>query len=37
VEWPAHGEAEIAALGRIAARVTIEHAGADLRAITIAG
>jgi tRNA threonylcarbamoyladenosine biosynthesis protein TsaE len=35
VEWPAHGEAEIAALGRIAARVTIEHAGGDLRTITI--
>jgi tRNA threonylcarbamoyladenosine biosynthesis protein TsaE len=35
VEWAAHGEAEIAALGRIAARVTIEHAGGDLRTITI--
>jgi tRNA threonylcarbamoyladenosine biosynthesis protein TsaE len=37
VEWPANGEAELAAVGRIAARVTIEHAGADLRSITIAG
>jgi tRNA threonylcarbamoyladenosine biosynthesis protein TsaE len=35
VEWPSHGEAEVAALGRIAARVRIEHAGGDRRAITI--
>ena len=35
VEWPAHGESEIAALGRIAARITIEHAGGDSRTITI--
>jgi tRNA threonylcarbamoyladenosine biosynthesis protein TsaE len=35
VEWPEHGEAEIAAVARIAARVTIEHGGADLRMITI--
>jgi tRNA threonylcarbamoyladenosine biosynthesis protein TsaE len=35
VEWPAHGESEIAALGLIAARVTIAHAGGDERTITI--
>src|SRR5437588_4403138 len=35
VEWPARGGAEVAALGRIAARVRIEHAGGDRRAITI--
>src|SRR5258706_10299641 len=35
VEWPAHGEPEVAALGRIAARVTIEHPGGDQRTITI--
>jgi tRNA threonylcarbamoyladenosine biosynthesis protein TsaE len=35
VEWPAHGEPEIAALGRIAVRVTIAHAGGDERAIAI--
>jgi hypothetical protein len=35
VEWPSHGESEIAALGRIAVRVRIEHRGADVRTITI--
>ncbi len=35
VEWPSHGEAEIAALGPIAARVTIEHTGRDSRTIAI--
>jgi tRNA threonylcarbamoyladenosine biosynthesis protein TsaE len=35
VEWPAHGEGEIAALGRVVARVRIEHAGGDSRTITI--
>jgi tRNA threonylcarbamoyladenosine biosynthesis protein TsaE len=35
VEWPAHGEAEIAALGRVVARVTIEHAGGDSRTVAI--
>jgi tRNA threonylcarbamoyladenosine biosynthesis protein TsaE len=35
VEWPSHGETEVAALGRVAARVSIEHAGGDERLITI--
>jgi tRNA threonylcarbamoyladenosine biosynthesis protein TsaE len=36
VEWPSRGEGEVAALGTIAARVRIEHAGSDRRTITIA-
>ena len=35
VEWPAAGEREIADLGRIARRVTLSHAGGDLRTIEI--
>ncbi len=35
VEWPSHGEAAVGALGRIAARVQIEHAGGDERLVTI--
>lgn len=35
VEWPSHGEDAIGALGRVVARVQIEHAGADERLITI--
>ncbi len=35
VEWPEHGEDELASLSRIAARVLIEHRGGDARAITI--
>jgi tRNA threonylcarbamoyladenosine biosynthesis protein TsaE len=35
VEWPSHGESEIAALGRIAVRVRIDHRGGDVRTITI--
>jgi tRNA threonylcarbamoyladenosine biosynthesis protein TsaE len=35
VEWPSHGEQELDALGRIVARVEIEHAGGDERLITI--
>jgi tRNA threonylcarbamoyladenosine biosynthesis protein TsaE len=35
VEWPGAGEAELAALARIAARVRIEHAGGDRRRIEI--
>jgi tRNA threonylcarbamoyladenosine biosynthesis protein TsaE len=35
VEWPSRGETTIAALQRIAARVTIEHAGGDRRAVRI--
>ena len=35
VEWPRHGERAVASLGRIAARVAIEHAGGDRRVITI--
>ena len=34
VEWP-DGEAELAGLARIAARVTIEHAGDDRRVVDI--
>ena len=33
VEWPSAGELTIASLGRIAARVTIEHAGGDSRLV----
>jgi tRNA threonylcarbamoyladenosine biosynthesis protein TsaE len=36
IEWASHGEQGVAALGRIAARVTIAHAGADTRTVTIA-
>lgn len=35
VEWPSRGELAIAALGRIAARVAIEHAGGDSRSVRI--
>ncbi len=35
VEWPSHGEGELASLGRVAARVRIEHAGGDRREVTI--
>jgi tRNA threonylcarbamoyladenosine biosynthesis protein TsaE len=35
VEWPSHGEGEVRALGRVAATVSIEHAGGDERLITI--
>jgi tRNA threonylcarbamoyladenosine biosynthesis protein TsaE len=35
VEWPSHGESTIAAFGRIAARVTIEHTGGDSRTVRI--
>jgi tRNA threonylcarbamoyladenosine biosynthesis protein TsaE len=35
VEWPSHGEREVASLGRVTTRVLIEHAGGDRRAITI--
>ena len=35
VEWPSHGETAIGALGRIVARVMIEHAGGDNRVIRI--
>ena len=35
VEWPSHAEPAIAGLGRIAARVAIEHAGGDSRAVRI--
>ncbi len=35
VEWPSHGEETVGAFARIAARVTIEHAGADERDVTI--
>jgi tRNA threonylcarbamoyladenosine biosynthesis protein TsaE len=33
VEWAAHGEDEVAALGRVVARVRIEHLGGDQRLI----
>jgi tRNA threonylcarbamoyladenosine biosynthesis protein TsaE len=35
VEWPSHGADAFGALGRVAARVQIEHAGGDERLITI--
>jgi tRNA threonylcarbamoyladenosine biosynthesis protein TsaE len=35
VEWPAVGEAELAALGRVAARVRIEHAGGENRLVHV--
>ena len=35
VEWPETARAELAATATIAARVTLEHAGGDLRRVTI--
>jgi tRNA threonylcarbamoyladenosine biosynthesis protein TsaE len=35
VEWPSVGEGAVAALGRIAARVRIEHAGDDRRLVRV--
>jgi tRNA threonylcarbamoyladenosine biosynthesis protein TsaE len=35
VEWPQAGDAELAAVARIAARVSLEHAGADRRRVRI--
>jgi hypothetical protein len=35
VEWPAAAEQELAALGHVAARVRLEHAGGDERQIAI--
>ena len=35
VEWPSGSEEEVAGLGRIAARVRIEHAGGDRRMIEV--
>jgi len=35
VEWPAAGEAEVAGLGRVAARVRIEHVQSDARLVQI--
>jgi tRNA threonylcarbamoyladenosine biosynthesis protein TsaE len=35
VEWPSRGEETVRALGRVVARVLIEHAGGDERLITI--
>ena len=35
VEWPSRAELAIAALGRIAARVAIEHGGGDSRTVRI--
>lgn len=35
VEWPQAGDAELAAVARIAARVSLEHAGADRRKVLI--
>jgi tRNA threonylcarbamoyladenosine biosynthesis protein TsaE len=35
VEWPSHGADELASLGRVAARVRIEHAGGDTRRVEI--
>lgn len=36
VEWPDVAERELAGLGRIAARVRLEHAGADRRRVSVA-
>jgi tRNA threonylcarbamoyladenosine biosynthesis protein TsaE len=36
VEWPAAGVGELERLGRIAARVSLQHAGADRRMVTVA-
>jgi tRNA threonylcarbamoyladenosine biosynthesis protein TsaE len=35
VEWPAVAEGELDPLGRVAARVRLEHAGGDTRRITV--
>jgi tRNA threonylcarbamoyladenosine biosynthesis protein TsaE len=35
VEWPSRGERVVAALGTVAARVVIEHAGEDNRVVMI--
>jgi tRNA threonylcarbamoyladenosine biosynthesis protein TsaE len=35
VEWPAAGERELDALGRVSARVRLEHAGGDEREVVI--
>jgi tRNA threonylcarbamoyladenosine biosynthesis protein TsaE len=35
VEWPSHGENALAGLGRVAARVHLEHAGGDRRTVEI--
>jgi len=35
VEWPQGGESTLAGLGRIAARVSLEHAGGDRRLIVV--
>jgi tRNA threonylcarbamoyladenosine biosynthesis protein TsaE len=35
VEWPAAGEGELDELGRVAARVRLEHAGGDDRQVVI--
>lgn len=36
VEWPQAGESELEALGHVAARVRLEHAGGDRRRIEVA-
>ena len=35
VEWPGAGEAELAGLARVAARVRLDHAGGDCRRIEV--
>jgi tRNA threonylcarbamoyladenosine biosynthesis protein TsaE len=35
VEWPSHGGEALVGLGRVAARVRIEHAGGDSRRVEI--
>ena len=35
VEWPQVGEHELAALGHVAARVVLEHAGGDTRSVVV--
>jgi hypothetical protein len=35
VEWPGQEEATLAGLARVAAHVSLEHGGEDLRLVTI--
>lgn len=35
VEWPSHGAAELAGGGRVAARVRLQHRGADRRVVEV--
>jgi tRNA threonylcarbamoyladenosine biosynthesis protein TsaE len=35
VEWPEVGEQQLAAIGRVVARVVLEHAGGDTRSVVV--